>query len=156
MLSAVVPRPAVLVAALTLGLLVAGCGVREQTQWSSDRHRGVSGEAGEISIGGTVVVADDEGDRATVLANLANDGDEDELVQVRVGSVEAEPENGPLTIPANGYAKLGPDGARVDVQDADAAPGLLIEVEFIFATAPRATLDALVQSDDGIYAGLLD
>lgn len=156
MLSAVVRHSTVLATVLTLGLVAPGCAVREQTQWSSDRQDGVSAEAGEISIDGTVVVADDEGAQATVLANLANDGGEDELLQVRVGSVETEPENGPLTIPANGYAKLGPDGTPVDVEDIGTVPGMLIEVEFIFATAPRATLDAFVKADEGIYAGFLD
>lgn len=157
MLSVIVRRPAVFAAVLALGLVIAGCGgVREQTQWSSDRHRGVSAEAGDIRIGGIVVVADEASARATVLANLANDGSEDELVQVRVGSAEAEPEGGPLTVPANGYASLGPSGARLDVENAGAVPGRLIEVEFIFGAAPRATVDAVVQSADGIYADVLE
>ncbi|MFW6091049.1 MAG: hypothetical protein ACODAF_04190 [Actinomycetota bacterium] len=157
MLSVVLARLAVFATVAALGLAVAGCaGVRSQTQWMSDRHRGVSALAGEISIDGALVIADEEENRATVLANLANDGAEDELVQVRVGTVEAEPDGGPLTVPANGYAMVGPDGTRLDVEDAGVEVGRLVEVEFVFASAPRATVDAIVQADEGIYEGILD
>lgn len=157
MLSVVVSRLAVFATVAALGLAVAGCaGVRSQSQWMSDRHRGVSALAGEISIDGALVVTAEEGDRATVLANLANDGAEDELLWVRVASVEEEPDGGPLTIPADGYAMLGPDGTRLDVEDAGVEIGRLAEVEFVFASAPRATVQTIVQADEGIYEGVLD
>ena len=157
MLSAARRRLPVFASVLLLGLVAAGCGeVREQTQWSGGRMQGVNTDAGEIAIRDVVVVSDIDGQQATVLAMLVNSGDEDELVRVRVGSVEAEPEGGSLTIPAGGAARLGPDGTRLDAEGVDVQPGMRVEVELVFGSAPRATVDTLVQAADGVYADALD
>ena len=169
MKSAVRRRALVALPVLALGL--AGCSMHEQTQGWYDATDGVSVDAGDIGIRDVVVVADDEG-RSTVLATFANAGGADELVEVVVGDVSAEPSDGPLEIPRDGYAKLGPEGPRVDVTeagtvpggtievefrfaDAGTVPGSTIEVEFRFADAPRASVEALVQPHDGIYEGVL-
>jgi hypothetical protein len=150
-------RLALLASVSLLGLLAVGCGdVREQTQWSGDRTHGVSATAGDIGIRNALVVADEDGRQATVFATFANSGSADELVTVRVGNRDVEPDGGPLEIPANGFATVGPDATRLDVTGAQAQPGQRVELEFIFADAPRATVNALVQADAGIYAGALD
>jgi hypothetical protein len=156
-LSAARRRLAVLALVLLVGLVAAGCGaVREQTQWSVDRTDGVSGTAGDIGIRNALVVADDEGRQATVIAMFDNArGSADELVSVRVGGRDVEPEGGPLEIPAGGNVSLGPDRTRLDVTGADAQPGRRVELEFIFANAPRASVSALVQRAEGIYADAL-
>ncbi|HEX6232155.1 MAG TPA: hypothetical protein VFZ63_03430 [Jiangellaceae bacterium] len=157
-LSAAQRRLAVLASVLLVGLVAAGCGaVREQTQWQADRTHGVSATAGDIGIRNALVVADDEGRRATVIAMFDNArGEADELVSIRVGGRDAEPEGGPMEIPAGGNVSLGPDHTRLDVTGADAQPGRRVELEFIFANAPRATVNALVLSADGIYADALN
>jgi hypothetical protein len=156
-LSAARRRLAVLASVLLLGLVAAGCGeVRAQTQWSQDRTHGVSATAGDIGIRNALVVADEEGRQATVLALFTNSGEPDELVSVRVAGTEAEPEGGPLTIPARGTVSIGSDQNRVDVTGVDAEPGRRVDVEFVFANAPRASISALVQPADGIYADTLN
>ncbi len=157
MLSAARRRLVVLASVLLVGLVAVGCGdVREQTQFSSDRTQGVSATAGDITIRNALLVADDTGEQATVLAMFANRGDVDELVSVRVGDQTAEPEGGPLEIPARGTASIGPDHTRVDVMGVGVEPGRRVEMEFIFANGPRATANVLVQPAEGIYANALD
>ncbi|HEX6336726.1 MAG TPA: hypothetical protein VFZ85_07225 [Jiangellaceae bacterium] len=157
MLSAARRRLAVLASVLLLGLVAAGCGeVREQTQWSQDRTDGVSATAGDIGIRNALVVADEEGRQATVLAMFTNRGGPDELVSVRVAGSEAEPEGGPLAIPDGGTVSVGPNQTRVDVAGVDAQPGRRVDIEFVFANAPRASVSALVQPADGVYADALD
>lgn len=156
-LSAARRRLAALVTVPFIALLAVGCGeVREQTQWSDDRTHGVSANAGDVAIRNALVVADENGSEATMFAVFANRGPADELVSVRVGDTEAEPEGGPLEIPARGYAALGPDNTRLDVTGVELTPGLRVEVEFIFGSAPRATVSALVKPAEGIYAGALE
>lgn len=157
MLSAARRRLAVLASVLLLGLVAAGCGeVRAQTQWTQDRTHGVSATAGDIGIRNALLVADQDGRRATLLALFTNSGQPDELVSVRIAGTDAEPEGGPLAIPARGSVSLGPDHTRLDVTGLDVQPGRRVDVEFIFADAPRASISALVQEADGIYAGALD
>ena len=157
MLSAARRRLAVLASVLLVALVAAGCGeVRAQTQWSGDRTHGVSATAGDIGIRNALVVADETGQEATILAMFANRGDADELVSIRVGDGTAEPEGGPLEIPARSTVSIGPDHTRVDVTGVGAEPGRRVELEFIFASAPRATVSALVQAAEGIYADALN
>jgi hypothetical protein len=146
----------VLAAASALALTLTGCGsIRTQTQQWYTPADGASAEAGDIALRNVVVVADESGDEATVLATFANRGEEDELVEVRVGDATATPSDGDLTIPADGYASLGPGGTRADVDGADAVPGTFVEVEFRFERAPRTTVDALVQAAEGEYEDAL-
>ena len=151
-------RSAGIAAAMLLGFLAGACGsyaaTTSQTQIWSDP--GTSGTAGDIAIRDAVLVADDEGQRATLYAAFANMAGADAVLHVRVGDVEAVPAGGPLVIPTQGYAALSPDAVRLDVDGADSVPGYFVEVEFVFAEAPRTTLDVLVRSDDGYYAGSLD
>lgn len=157
MLPAARRRLATLVTVSLLALIAAGCGeVREQTQWSDDRTDGVSATAGDVQIRNALVVATEDGSEATVLAVLANRGADDELVRVRVADTESEPEGGALAIPARGYAAVGPDTTRLDVTGVDVMPGLRVDLEFIFDSAPRATVSALVQPAEGVYADSFD
>lgn len=157
MLSDLRRRLALLVAVSLLGLVAAACGeVREQTQWSDDRTHGVSATAGDIEVRNALIVADETGSQATVMASFSNRGAADELVQVVVNGHEAEPADGPLTIPARGFARLDADETRLDLQNIDATPGRRIDMEFIFGSAPRATVNALVLADQGMYAGVLN
>lgn len=155
MLSAARRRAAAIVAALALGLVLTACNdVREQTQeW---RDPGGSATAGAIALRNVLMVADEDGQRATLLAALANQGGADELLSIRVAGVEAEPEDGAVTVPARGYASISPDETRLDVVGADLVPGQFVEVEFIFAEAPRTTVDVLIRPDEGVYADALD
>jgi hypothetical protein len=156
-LSAARRRLATVVTVSLLALLAAGCGeVREQTQWADDRTHGVSATAGDVDIRNALVVAAEDGSDATVLAVFANRGAADELVRIRLADNEAEPEAGPMEIPARGYAVLGPDATRLDVSGADVTPGFRVELEFIFQNAPRATVSALVKPAEGIYADALN
>lgn len=156
MLSDVRRRLAMLVAVSLLGLLAAACGeVREQTQWDDDRTHGASATAGDIQIRNALIVADEEGRQATLMASFANRGPTDELQRVIVNGREAEPEGGPLAVPARGFARLDADENRLDLQNIDTTPGLRTEVEFIFGAASRATVNVLVLADEGIYASVL-
>jgi hypothetical protein len=155
-LSEVRRRLAVLVAVPLIGLLAAACGeVREQTQWSGDRTHGVSAIAGDIEIRNALIVADENGGQATLMATFANRGPADELQRVVVNGGEAEPADGPLEIPARRFARLDADENRLDLQDIRTTPGLRTEVEFIFGAAPRATVSVLVLADEGLYADVL-
>jgi copper(I)-binding protein len=148
---------AVLAAVSALALALTGCGsIRTQTQQWYTPADGASAEAGDIAVRNVVVVADESGEESTVLATFANRGEEeDRLVEVRVGDATATPAGGDLTIPAGSYATLGPGETRVDVEGADTVPGTFVEVEFRFESAPRTTVDALVQAADGEYEDAL-
>jgi hypothetical protein len=150
-------QPATALAAVcVLALVLTGCGsIRTQTQQWYTAADGVNAEAGDIAIRNVLVVATESGDDSTLLATFANRGDEDQLVEVRVGDTTARPDGGDVTIPANGYATLGPEGTRVDVEDADTVPGTFVEVEFLFERAPRTTVEALVQAAEGDYEDAL-
>lgn len=158
MLSAARRRAAVLAVLPVLGLAAAGCAeVREQTQVWRNPVDGVSANAGDLAIRNALVVADADGDSATVLASFANAGIEgDGLVAVTVDGVRAEPAGGTVEIPARGFASAGPASNRVDVDGFGVTPGMTTTVEFIFASAPRASVQVVVQADDGLYAGSFD
>ncbi len=151
-------RPlAALVTIVGLTLAATGCaGVRAQTQEWYEPADGVSSEAGDIGVRNALIVADEDGAVATVLATFANTGEDDELVEVHVGDRIATPTTGPVEIPAGGYARIGPDDARVDVFGADVRPGQFVDVEFVFLDAPRAQVQALVQRAEGDYEAALD
>jgi hypothetical protein len=150
-------RPlAAAVAIVGLSMLAAGCASRAQTQQWYEPADGVSTDAGEIAVRNVLLVADEDGSVATVLATFANEGPDDELVEVRVGDRIAVPSEGPLVIPEDGFARLGPDDTRLDVFGADALPGQFVDVHFVFEEAPRAEVDALVQLAEGEYEGALD
>ena len=150
---------AALVTIVGLTLTAAGCaGVRAQTQEWYEPADGVSTEAGDIGLRNVLLVSEEDGSVATVLATFANTGPEDEFVEVRVGDRIATPTTGPVEIPEGGYARLGPgpDEVRVDVFGADVAPGQFVDVEFVFRDAPRAEVQALVQPAEGDYETALD
>lgn len=151
-------RVAALAVLPVLALVVVGCGdVREQTQAWREAPHGASATAGSIDIRNAVVVANEETGQATVLVSFANGGAEpDALTSVVVGGTPAEPEAGPVELPARGHASVGPDGTRLDVDGMTTEPGFVVDIEFIFADAPRVTAQAIVQSDDGLYAGALE
>ena len=146
-----------LVTMSVLSLAAVGCAnVRAQTQEWYEPADGVSTDTGDIAIRNVLLVADEEGEVATVFASFANEGARDELVEVRVGDRIASPAGGPLEIPEDGYAQLRPDDVRLDVFGADTRPGQFVDVEFVFQEAPRAEVQALVQRAEGDYATALD
>ena len=152
-------RLAALLTIVGLTLVAAGCApipIRAQTQEWYEPADGVSTQAGDIAIRNVLLVADEDGSVATVLATFANTGSEDELLEVRVGDRTAVPTTGPVVIPEDGYARLGPDDVRVDVFGADVRPGEFVDVEFVFRDAPRAEVQALVRRPEGDYEGALD
>jgi len=153
-------RPlAALMTIVGLTLVAAGCApipIRAQTQEWYEPADGVSTQAGDIAIRNVLLVAEEDGSVATVLATFANNGPEDEFIEVRVGDRIATPTTGPVVIPEDGYARLGPDDVRVDVFGADVRPGEFVDVEFVFRDAPRAEVEALVQRPEGDYEGALD
>ncbi|PSL02480.1 hypothetical protein CLV30_110133 [Haloactinopolyspora alba] len=144
-----------LVAVPLIALSVAGCSIHEQTQGWYAPANGVNADAGQVGLRNVLVVAG-SGGRATVLAALSNEGTTaDALVGVSVGDTQAELEGGAIEIPSNGHATVGPSAHRADVQSVDAVPGRMIEVEFRFERAPRVTVDALVETAEGMYADAL-
>lgn len=148
-------RRRALVAAPIVALGVAGCGIHEQTQIWYPPANGTNAEAGDIGLRNVLVISDGEG-QATVLASLSNDSEaDDELTAVAVGDAVVEPAGGTVEIPADGYATIGPDTERVDLQNVDTVPGRMVEVEFRFGSAPRVTVDALVEEAEGMYADAL-
>ena len=151
-------RPlAALVTIVGLTLAAAGCAsVRSQTQAWYEPADGVSAEAGDIAVRNVLLVADEDGAVATLIATFANTGLEDEFVEARIGDRVAMPTTGPVEIPEGGYARLGPDQTRLDVFGADVQPGQFVDVEFVFRDAPRADLQALVQRAEGDYEAALD
>lgn len=145
-------RIAVLLSLPALALLTAGCGeVREQTQiWREPPH-GTSATAGDVDIRNALVVTDSEGN-GTVYASFANRGDDaDALTGVVIDGSEANTD-GEIELPAGGVASVSPDDSRVDVSGFDVEPGRLVDVQFIFADAPRVTVQAIVQPNEGFYA----
>ncbi len=156
----VLRRPlAALITIPVLCLAAVGCAsVRAQTQLWYEPADGVSTDAGDIAVRNVLLVADEEGSVATLLATFANEGATDELVEVRVGDSIVPPVGGRLEIPEDGYARLGPgpDEVRLDVFGGDAQPGQFVDVEFVFQDAPRAEVQALVQPAEGDYAAALD
>jgi hypothetical protein len=151
-------RVAALAALPTLALVAAGCGgdVREQTQEWRNPLDGVSGSAGDVDIRNAFVVTDGEG-QATLFASFANRGrDADALTGIIIDGRTGEPGTGRVDIPGRGVISITPDTDRVDVSGVDLTPGLTVDVEFVFAEAPRATLTAVVQANEGLYASSFD
>jgi hypothetical protein len=156
-------RPAALTALLLLILGLTGCAgedsIRLQTQDFYTAGDGVNGQAGDIGIRNLLLVAGEaEGDAqtpvpATVLATFANPTNEpDRLLEVRVGESSVEPADGGLEIPARGYARLGIDDDRLQIEADGIIPGRFVQVSLVFESAPEATLRALVQRAEGWYA----
>jgi hypothetical protein len=146
-------RVVTLVAVPVLALMALGCAnVTEQTQAWRDAPNGTSATAGEMDIRNALVVSDSEGN-GTVFASFANRGGQaDALTGVIVDDIEATSGAGDVELPAGGVASVAADGARVDVSGMDVAPGRIVDVQFIFANAPRVSVQAIVQPNDGIYA----
>ncbi|NDL58142.1 hypothetical protein [Phytoactinopolyspora mesophila] len=144
-------RRCVLVSIPTLAFVLAGCNVQDKSQWWDPRYDGVPAEAGDIGLRNVVVVTSADG-RATLLTSFANRGSDDELLEVRVAGSSATPPDGPLEIPARGYAALEPSATQIEFTDVEITPGLLTEVEYHFAEAPRVTVEALVKEAEGRYA----
>ncbi len=140
-------------------LLLTSCGVdvNSQTQLEYTPADGVQAEAGELSVRGVVVVSAGDGS-ARVLAGIANNGaSADQLVGLDVAGVSVELPADGLQLPPDGFASLGIEGAPSSVASGTpetVAPGRFVPVTFVFAAAPRVSVDALVQSPDGIYATL--
>jgi hypothetical protein len=156
-------RPAALTALLLLVLGLTGCAsensIRLQTQDFYTAGDGVNGQAGDIAIRNLLLVADEEAADAqtpvpaTVLATFANPTSEpDRLLEVRVGESVAQPEGGGLEIPARGYASLGLEENRLQIEADGIIPGRFVLVTLVFESAPEATLRALVQRAEGWYA----
>lgn len=146
-------RIAALLALPALALLTIGCGeVREQTQaWREPPH-GTSASAGDIEIRNALIVTNTEGS-ATVYASFANDADDaDALTSLIVGETEVSPDGGEIELPAGEVTSVSPDDARVDLPDFDVRPGRLVDLQFVFADAPRTTVRAIVQPNEGFYA----
>lgn len=140
-----------LVSAPLLALVLAGCSVQEQTQRWYPRDNGVSAQAGDIGLRNILVVTSSDG-QATLLTTFANEGADDELVEVHIGDAIATPSAGPLEIPAGGYASLEPSGDQLGISGAELTPGQMTEVEFRFAKAPRTAVQALVMANEGAYS----
>lgn len=156
-------RPAALTALLLLVLGLTGCAsensIRLQTQDFYTAGDGVNGQAGDIAIRNLLLVADEEAADAqtpvpaTVLGTFANSsGEPDRLLEVRVGESVAQPEGGGLEIPARGYASLGLEENRLQIEADGVIPGRFVLVTLMFESAPEATLRALVQRAEGWYA----
>jgi hypothetical protein len=146
-------RIAALLSLPALALLTIGCGdVREQTQvWREPPH-GTSATAGEVVIRNALVVTDSQGN-ATLYASFANHGDTaDALTGVVVGGTETSPVGGEINLPVGSVTSVSPDNARVDVSEFDVEPGRLVDIQFVFANAPRTTVEAIVQPNEGSYA----
>lgn len=136
-----------------IAIALTGCSMHEASQSWYNPTDGTSTDAGSIAIRNVVVVATDDG-QATVLANFVNRGADDQLVEVIVGDASGTPTPATVEIPSGASTRIGPDAAaRVDVSGSDASPGRSVDVEFRFENAPRVTLDALAQENDGLYAG---
>lgn len=142
-------------------LLLTGCGrgidVNSQTQLQYTPADGVQADAGELSLRGVVVVSSGEGS-ARVLAGIRNNGaSADRLIRLDVAGVPVKLPAEGVQLPADGFASLGLEGAPAAVADGTpevVAPGRFVPVTFVFAAAPRVSVDALVQSPVGIYATL--
>ncbi len=141
-------------------VLLTSCGgvdVNSQTQLEDTPGDAVQTEAGELSVRGVVVVSSGEGS-ARVLAGIANNGGAtDKLVGLEVAGAPVELPADGVQLPPNGFARLGTEGAPPGVASGTpetVAPGRFVPVTFVFAAAPRVSVDALVQSPDGIYATL--
>lgn len=144
----------------TAVVLLTGCGgvdVNSQTQLEYTPADGVQAEAGELSVRGVVVVSSGDGS-ARVLAGIANNGGAaDQLVGLDVAGVSVELPADGVQLPPNGFASLGLEGAPEGMASGTpeaVAPGRFVPVTFVFAAAPRVSVDALVQSPVGIYATL--
>lgn len=144
-------RTAALLAVPALALLTVGCGeVREQTQVWREPPDGTSSSADDLLIRNVVVVTDTEGN-GTLYASFANEGDEpDALTGVVIGENEANLD-GDIELPVNSVTYVSPDNERIDVSGLDVEPGFVVDVQFIFAEAPRTTAESIVQQNEGVY-----
>ncbi|HSK25277.1 MAG TPA: hypothetical protein VK894_00015 [Jiangellales bacterium] len=157
-------RPAALAAiAALLVLALAGCAgsdsIRLQTQDFYTAGDGVNAQAGDLGIRNLLLVATETGGDgqtpvpATVLATFANPTTEpDRLLEVRVGESSAQPDGGGLEIPARGYASLGVEDDRLQIEGDGIIPGRFVLVTLVFEQAPETTVRALVALGEGVYA----
>jgi hypothetical protein len=126
--------------------------MQEGTQGWYDATDGGSADAGPIEIRNILVVASADGE-ATLIASFINDGGPDSLVEVTIGEGVATPESGPLELTPDAATNVGPTSdTRVDLAGTGAVPGLTVDVEFKFESAPRVSVNTIVAEDVGIYA----
>lgn len=139
------------VAALSL----TGCGANldAATTRPYQPAEGTNVDTGDIAVRSVLVIGDGQGNASVVATFVNGSTTPDQLVQASVGGAPATISGGSLAIPATGSASIGRDvRAEASGLSGQVTPGLLTDVEFVFGTAPRTSLRAIVLEPIGPYA----
>jgi hypothetical protein len=129
---------------LAAGILIGttGCGLiaPQATQLQYDPSDGVGADVGEVDIRNALLIADEDGASATLVASLVNRGDESHRVSVQyegnAGKVTEE-----VTVPARSSIVLGGDeGPTLTLREIEAQPGSLFPVFFQYGEETGAEL----------------
>ncbi len=136
---------------LAAGILIGttGCGLiaPQATQLQYDPSDGVGADVGEVDIRNALLIADEEGTSATLVASLVNRGDESHRVSVQyegdTGRVTEE-----VTVPAKGSITLGGgEGPTLTLREVEAQPGSLFPVFFQYGEETGTELRVPVLED---------
>lgn len=153
-------RLALATLALTLGPVLAACG---STGFNADATKdyspadGTLGTVGDLRVLNSLVVAPPEAGGTPVISmSVANRGSSpDQLQQVTVNGGAPATVLGPTEVPAGGSITVGgPDSeSQVLLEGTTVTPGGAAQVTLRFADAGSLTIDTVVVSPTGIYAG---
>ncbi|HYI32847.1 MAG TPA: hypothetical protein VEX88_05235 [Glaciibacter sp.] len=136
---------------LAAGILIGttGCGLiaPQATQLQYDPSDGIGADVGEVDIRNALLITDEEGANATLVASLVNRGDEPHRVSVQyegnAGKVTEE-----VTVPAKSSIVLGgDDGPTLTLREVDAQPGSLFPVFFQYGEETGAEMLVPVLTD---------
>lgn len=129
---------------LAAGILIGttGCGLiaPQATQLQYDPSDGVGADVGQVDIRNALLIADEEGTSATLVASLVNRGDESHRVSIQfqgdTGKVTEE-----ITVPAKSSVVLGGDeGPTLTFREIEAEPGSLFPVFFQYGEETGAKM----------------
>jgi hypothetical protein len=144
---------------LAAGILVGttGCNLfaPQATTIHYDPSDGVGADVGEVDIRNVLLIADEDGTNANLIASLVNRGDESHRVSVQYegdgGKVTEE-----VTVPAKGSITFGGgDGPTVTLREIEARPGSLFPVFFQYGNETGAEMLVPVLTDAlGAYSTL--
>jgi len=133
-----------------------GFGARTNSQKPSGNGRYAT--TGDLEIRDATIVADPKDpSKGTLLVTIYNNGSTDDaLINVSSAVVTSQAQSGVL-LPSMKAVRVGFNSSlSVALSSASAAlvPGTLVPVSLHFANSPSASMQLLVNTNDGIYAGV--
>jgi len=142
-----------LVSAVLLSVTSCGLGTQvPQTSLQGPAGDGVSATIGSLKVIGATVVLTEAG-QAVLSASVYNEATKaDALVQIAINDVSAGLTPADITVPGQGLVRFGFNSNSSAEVTTNIKVGSYVKVTFLFASAGRLDIRALVVAQTGIYA----